>query len=128
MTRVTVLKTYPGQVRVLFEDLKTGKKRTRTVSNRDYDRMMAESKTDAQPLPVQNRRVMLITPTEQGIDVRDIEFEAIRENMVFTVFEADGSEAPGGPWLAHGDAYADPHGVWTIDSSPIDLGDNLVTE
>lgn len=137
--RVTVVNAYPGQVRCLFEEVKldgngwslglTGSSRVKTVSRAEYDKWIASTtpKTAA-PIPVpepfdgRSVKIMRMTPDNQVV-FEDASFESITEGALFIVFESNGVEVPGGPWLARSSAYRDNDngGCWTIDCDAVDI-------
>ena len=140
-SRVTTVGAYPGQVRCHFVQLDpetrepTGKTRTRTVPRAEYDKWIADARPGGMPKPVSaeppspatgGRRVKIMRVSPSGHPAVIFEaaaFEAIAAGDVFVVLEADGTEVPGGPWVAGSAARRETSGAWAIDADPIKLED-----
>lgn len=140
--RVTVISAYPGQVRCKVEVFKTDKNgnpiigelsgmtRTKTVPRSEYDKWVEASKPagETPPAPTDGRRVKIMRVSPSGnpaVTWEDSEFEKLADGDVFMLFEADGTEVPGGPSLACGPAYQDTEngGCWTVDCVELKLED-----
>lgn len=140
--RVTTVGAYPGQVRCKFEELNpktrepTGRVRIKSVPRSEYDKWMKESRPgampkpadDVPPAPVDGRRVKIMRASPSGhpaVVWEDAQFEALQAGDVFMVVEPDGTEVPGGPWMARGPAYrnAENGGCWTVDCDELELED-----
>lgn len=81
---------------------------------------------DAPMTPIDGRRVKIMRAPSSGhpaIVWEDSEFEKLDVDNVFVVVEPDGTEVPGGPWVARSPAYrnAENDGCWTVDCDALEL-------
>lgn len=135
--RVKIIGAYQGQVRCHFEELDpkthepTGRKRTKTVPRAEYDKWVEDARPGSMPKPgspasaAEGRRVkiMRVSPSGQpAVVFEDASFESLAAGDVFVVVEPDGTDVPGGPWMARGAAYRGEDG-WAVDCDAIKLED-----